>query len=396
MLNILFVTGATHEPYMANLNHFQRVYFLSRWTNLTVFARKGADFSASAVEGTTILHTHFRSKLWMILACFWWMCVRRQARHYDIVLTEPSKLCLCGLFAKAMLGSKWVVDVWDIPFRSKPSSSVRRLIVRFDRRVARVLFRWADLFVLSILPDLEFRAFGVPNEKMLLLKNAIWLDKHTRGRPKRGSSGSRPFTILCMRSRFTHDMGLDLLAQAYEAVSEGCPDMRMTIIGKIPEEIWPQVARLSGRSDVSFREFVEHDELMSLMASSGACVVPFRNTTDLAQTYPIKVLEYLSCGAVVIAPDLPGISSMIRHDDNGLLFRPDDSGDLGEKLRMIYENPEHAARISARAAALSEEFDCRNKAKVIFDALERLCTGEQSEATNVPQGRRRKLRTDGV
>jgi hypothetical protein len=40
---------------------------------------------------------------------------------------------------------------------------------------------------------------------------------------------------------------------------------------------------------------------------------------------------------------------------------------------MVYENPDYSARISARAATLSDEFDCRNKATVILDTLEKLC-----------------------
>jgi glycosyltransferase involved in cell wall biosynthesis len=249
-----------------------------------------------------------------------------------------------------------------------------------DRTIARFLFKFADLFILSILPDLEFTEFGVPREKMLLLKNAIWLRAETRGSSKQNHGLNGHFTILCTRSRFTHDMGLDLLAQAFDILSKKHPDVELVVVGKIPDEIRPQVALLADRSNVRFSEFVEHDELISLIILSGVCVIPFRNTADLAQTHPIKVLEYLSCGAVVIAPDLPGIASMIKHGQNGLLFRPDDSADLAQKLNMIYENPEHAARISARAAALCDEFDCRNKAKVILDALEKLCPREEPGA----------------
>ena len=214
---------------------------------------------------------------------------------------------------------------------------------------------------------------------MLLLKNAIWLESEKRESLKHNHTHNGPFTILCMRSRFTRDMGLDLLSQAFDSIDEVHPNVELVIVGKIPDEVQPQIALLAGRTNVRLREFMEHSELMSLVASSSVCVIPFRNTTDLAQTHPIKVLEYLSSGAVVIAPDLPGIASMIKHGDNGLLFRPGDSVDLSEKLFMVYDDPERAAKISLRAAALRSEFDCRNKAKVILDALEKLCVREEPE-----------------
>jgi glycosyltransferase involved in cell wall biosynthesis len=228
-----------------------------------------------------------------------------------------------------------------------------------------------DLFVLSILPNLEFAEFGIPEEKMLLLRNAIWPDTQLEVSRKRNNLLDGPFEILCVRSRFTNDMGLDLLSQAFDILNRKYADVALTIVGKIPNEIRPQITPLIGRTNVCFLEFVEHNELMSLMVSSSVCVIPFRNTTDLAQTYPIKVLEHLSCGAVVIAANLPGIASMIKHGDNGLLFRAGDSDDLAEKLCMLYENPEYATRISQRAV-LNDEFDCQNKAKVILNAIEKV------------------------
>ncbi len=381
MLKVLFITTVSHEGYMVNLNHYQRAYFLSRQAHLTIFGRKGADFSSSTAKGTEIVRAPFKGKLGVILACFFWMITRGRSRQYDIILTEPSKLCICGLFGKILLGTRWVMDVWDIPFRCK-SHFLRRLVARMDRKIARALFKFADFFILSILPDYEFTEFGIPRNKILLLKNAIWLGTETRGSSKEHYMPNSPFKIMCMRSRFTHDMGLDLLSQAYDTLNEAHPDVELVVVGKIPDEVRPQIALLAGRTDVRFREFVEHDELMSLVASSSVCVIPFRNTTDLAQTYPIKVLEYLSCGVVVIAPDLPGIASMIKHGDNGLLFRPGDSTDLAEKLRIVHENPDYAARISARASALSDEFDCRNKAKVILNAIERLHLREEPGAVS--------------
>ncbi len=372
MLSVLFVTGASHERYMVNFNHYQRVHFLSRQTQLTIFGVKGADFSASAAAGTVVVRAPWRGKGGVVLYFLYWLLRTRRSSHFDIVLTEPSKLCICGLFAKALLGCKWVVDVWDIPFRGNRRGRLRRCLRRLDRRLARRLFRFVDLFILSILPHLEFAEFGVPQGKMLLLKNAIWPTDPAGTAPEGAPAHPEPFSILCMRSRFTYDMGLDVLSQAFDILQRAHADVKLTIIGKIPEDLQAQVAPLSGNANVCFREFVEHDELVSLIASSNACVIPFRNTMDLAQTFPIKVLEYQACGVVVVAPSLPGIRCMITHEENGLLFRPDDPLDLAEKLRRIYEDRELATAIARRAKVLGDEYDCRRKAAVIFEALQKL------------------------
>ncbi len=372
MLKVLFITGAHHKEYMVNFNHYQRVHFLSRQAELTVYGKRGASFSVSAKEGTEVVNAPFKGKLGMLISCLLWLAVSSRSRCFDVVLTEPSKLCICGLFGKLVFGAKWVVDVWDIPFRCQSKHALPKCISRIDRTIARYLFKFTDLFIVSILPDLEFAEFAVPRDKILLLKNAISLDRQDFGLQRDGNSRSGLFRILCMRSRFGQDSGLDILAEAFDLLDKSCDSIEMTIVGKIPRAVWPQVELLRGRSNVFFREFVEHDELLRLIASSTACVVPYRKTPDLSQIFPIKVLEYLSLGTVVVAADLLGIASMVKHRHNGLLFQPGNSVDLADKLRTAYEDRELAVEISSRAAALGHQYDCRNKAKVILNALKKL------------------------
>jgi len=372
MLRVLFITAASHKNHMVNFNHYQRVYFLSRQTELTIYGRRGASFSVSASQDTEVVSAPFGGKLGMAISCILWLAVRGSSKNFDVVLTEPSKLYICGLFGKIMLGAKWVVDVWDIPFRRDSKRVLHRCIRRIDRIIARALFRFADLFILSILPDLEFAELGVPRERMLLLKNAIWLDDRNSRTQCDCALPSEPFRIICMRSRFSQDGGLDILAQAFDLLNNTHDNIELTIIGRVPKLVIPQVELLSRNSNVFFREFVEHDELLRLIASATVCVVPFRETPDLCQTFPIKIIEYLFVGTVVIASNLPGIASMVKHRHNGLLFKPGDAVDLAHKLHMVYEDRKLAAEISSRAALLGDEYDCRNKAAVILNALKEL------------------------
>ena len=375
MLSILFITGASHKPWMSNMNHFQRVYFLSRQARLTVFGRKGSDFSLSAAEGTEIIRAPFKSKLGMIFTCFFWMIIKGRSKHYDVILTEPSKLCICGFFGKMILGGKWVMDAWDIPFRSM--HPLHKYISRVDRKIARFLFKFVDLFILALLPEFEFAEFGVPKEKMLPLKNAIWLDKKTKEPPRNIYKRNGAFKIFCMRSQFTQDMGLDLLSQAFDTLNKTHPDIELTVVGTIPNRIRPQIKLLEGHTNVFFCEFMEHEEMMSLAASSNVCVVPFRNTMDLAQTHPIKILEYLSCGAVVLAANLPGIASIIKHGENGLLFQADNPCDLAGKILLLYDNPELRTFISKNARESVKQYNCVEKNQVIIDRLHQLVSEDK-------------------
>jgi glycosyltransferase involved in cell wall biosynthesis len=367
---VLFITSGSHTPSDRNLNHFQRVYFLSRSTDLTILARKDADFSVSAAPGTHIIRSPWPGKAGLIAYAVL-LFLSGRARQYDIIITEPSILGLLGFLGKHLGGCKWVVDVWDIPIRS---ILVPRWIVSFrcrlTRNIFRVLFRWADLFIVSILPDFELQEFMIPPGKMLLLKNAIWLDK-SRGLAMPVPQ-NKEFSLLCMRSVYTPQMGLDTLAAAMLILREQAPGISLTVIGNIPPHVEPQVSQLRVMATVRFLGFVEHDELTRLIREASVCIVPFHDVPDLAQTYPIKVLEYLEQGKPVVASNIAGMSRLIRDGHNGLLYKADDPVDLANKINLLYENKEFRLTLARNASKLDDNFDCRVKNARIIEALQQL------------------------
>ncbi|MBN2469065.1 MAG: glycosyltransferase [Deltaproteobacteria bacterium] len=369
-MKILFITSGSHTTNDRNLNHFQRVYFLSRSMELTILARKGADFSVSAASGTQVIRSPWRGKAGLI-AYATLLFLSSRARRYDIIVTEPSILGFLGFLGKLLGGCRWVVDVWDVPIRCTIAPGrIVSLRCRLTRRVFQMLYRWADLFIMSILPDFEMREFMIPRDRMLLLRNAIWLDvsqKATMCSPQENG-----FKLLCMRSVYTPQMGLDTLAETMLILRKQLPDITLTVIGSLPPHVESEVAPLRGIATVRFLDFVEHSELTRLIGEASVCIVPFHDVPDLAQTYPVKIIEYLAQGKPVVASNIAGISRLLHDGENGLLFKAGDPQDLVAKIALLYEDAELRTRLSENAARLDGDFDCRVKNRLIIEALERL------------------------
>jgi glycosyltransferase involved in cell wall biosynthesis len=369
-LKILFITGATHAKHMRNLNHFQRVYFLSRWSDLSILAAKNSDFTLSAHEKTKIYRSLFSNKIVSLVYFFVWILARGRRCGFDLVISEPSLYSVCGFWAKMVLNVKWVVDVWDIPIRNQSDKVLMRLKTSSERWMLKVLFRKVKLFVVSILPDYELRYFKLPSDKMLLLKNAIWFDELPKKEYAPSSDG--PFEILCMRSVYTAYSGLDILAQAYRGI---CKDLHvsLTIVGKIPAKNRSYLDPLDDCPRVYFYDFIEHGQLLEKIRDSSACIIPYKNVPDLAQIYPVKLLEYLALGEAVIAPDMGGFAKMIQHGRNGLLFKAGDAEDLARQIRTLYNDSELRKKISQNAQqAMNNEYDCEEKNKIILSRLKSL------------------------
>lgn len=369
MLNILFITSVSHKKEYRNLNSFQRVYFLSRSSNFTILGCKGADFNLSAQKGTRIINSPIPGKLGLIIYGIFWMFLYIKDSNNLIVITEPSIIGILGFLCKVINNKiKWVVDVWDIPFRCHSSSSrLTHLRIAITRAVFKILYKYADLFIVSILPDFELKYFNTPESKMLLLNNAIWFDNLSfKVHEKRNNN---EFNMLCTRSIYTEDMGLDTLTEAFIQLKSKIPGIALTVLGKIPEEVEPQVQMLKNHSEAKFTEFIDYDKLKKIIGSADVCVVPFKSVPDLAQTYPVKVLEYLAMGKPVVASRIAGIKTMVQDGHNGILFNPGDVDDLVKKIEFLYRNKSLCEKISKNARNLDSKYDCRVKNKIIFKRI---------------------------
>lgn len=369
-MRILFITFASHTPSQSDYNHFQRVDFLSRHADLTLWGRKDADFSASAKPGTPIARAMLGGKLGLVLQVILYSLIGR-ARRFDVVLTEPSLLSLTGIVCKIFGARKWVVDVWDVPGRAGGQRGrLARAWLRANRYILKRAFTFADFFLLSIRPDYEFRYFGIPSDRMLVMKNAIRVNEFEPSPPS--SDAADGFDILCTRSSYHSDMGLDTMASAFRQLRQDGRAVSLTLVGRIPDSVRPQVALLEGDPKVTFFDFIVKDKLKERIARSSVCVVPFQDVPDLAQTYPIKVLEYMAMAKPVIVSRIGGMAELVADGETGFHFRAGDPVDLAEKIRSIMDDPQLAARLGANARRESLGFDYAVKGQRILDALSAL------------------------
>jgi glycosyltransferase involved in cell wall biosynthesis len=366
-MRVLFVTSVSQSASNRNLNHFQHVHHLSRTTDFAILGAKGASFAA-ARPGTPLFHGRLRGKLGVTLEAMR-MALTGRARGYDIVLTDPSLLGIVGWLFKRAGARRWVVDVWDIPGRYAQGAhwlnGVRRTAARW---ILRRIYRSADLFVVSILPEFELAAFGIPEDRMLRCKNAIWLEDMLPP----SDTEAPGLTVLCMRSVHTKPMGLDTLAAAFAEIAGEFPGIELIVIGRIPDHVEGQMAPLRNVSGVQRIQQLEHGALQQAIAASTVCVIPFHDVDDLRQTYPVKVLEYMALGKPIIASGIAGMSQMIADGQTGLLYKPGDAKDLAEKLRLLCRDPALRRRLSENARRSAEAFDCNIKNETIRKAMERL------------------------
>lgn len=348
-----------------------RIYFLSRVTDLTMLITPRSDYRRHLSPDTKTFCSLFSGKLGLLAFSAYWLFRNRRDLDNAVILTEPTFLGILGFWAKLFSNIKWVVDVWDIPIRHLGNwGKLIKWRIWATRVLMKFMYRKADLFIVGIRPELQFRYYQVPERKILAWQTAIWLP--TQKEKNWVDEDDEYFNILCMKSIHTPECGLDTLSQAFLQVRKQIPKVRLWIIGKILEEVEKDVQELRRLEEVEILGYLEHEKVMQLIRRAHLCVIPWHNDVDLAQLYPTKVMEYMTEGKVVLAARVAGIAEMILDGEDGLLHRPGDPADLAEKILKLYGDEALRRRLADNARRYHPKFDTYCQHEAVIKAIQGL------------------------
>lgn len=151
----------------------------------------------------------------------------------------------------------------------------------------------------------------------------------------------QPFRIGFIGTLARHK-GCHVLIEAFKTFSAGLAELK--IYGRstdFPEYFAHLTSLASGRSDISFCGVFPNSEIDRVLAGIDILVVPslwFENT-------PLVVYSAHAARCLVVASDFPGLSDVIEHEKNGLLFKAGDAGALAKQLRRLFDQPDLLQRL---------------------------------------------------
>jgi glycosyltransferase involved in cell wall biosynthesis len=134
--------------------------------------------------------------------------------------------------------------------------------------------------------------------------------------------------------------GLDLLLAALPAILQQMPDVKVLLVGGGPQDaaLKQQVMALDLKDRVVFTGRVPHAEVNRYYDLIDVLVYarhPMR-LTELVT--PLKPLEAMAQGRLMVASDVGGHKELIQDGKTGVLFRAGDTGDLAGKVVALMKN----------------------------------------------------------
>ncbi len=271
--------------------------------------------------------------------------VARQVKPQLLHAHSPVLNAIPALRVGKRLGIPVVYEVrafWEDAAVDHGTTSEGSLRYRLTRRLeTHALRRAAHVFTICEGLRSDIVARGIAPEKVTVIPNAVDIASfELGGEPDaalRRQLGLEHCAVVGFIGSFYAYEGLDLLLDALPGMLAVLPDVRVLLVGGGPQEeaLKAQAQRLGVADKVIFTGRVPHAEVKRYYDLVDVLAYPRHSMRLTELVTPLKPLEAMAQGRLLVASDVGGHKELIRHGETGLLFRAGDAASLADTLLQV-------------------------------------------------------------
>jgi PEP-CTERM/exosortase A-associated glycosyltransferase len=218
---------------------------------------------------------------------------------------------------------------------------------RLTRAVESFALRRADA-VTTICEGLrsDIVARGIAGEKVTVIPNAVDIDRFIAGRepdgPLKHRLGLADAVVLGFIGSFYAYEGLPLLLEALPRILAVDQRVRVLLVGGGPQnaDLERLVAARGLGDKVVFAGRVPHNEVERYYDLVDVLVYPRLSMRLTELVTPLKPLEAMAQGRMLVASDVGGHRELIKDGETGILFKAGDPAALAAKvLALLADRP---------------------------------------------------------
>lgn len=162
--------------------------------------------------------------------------------------------------------------------------------------------------------DVELLLFGVdltkfnPNITSSGVKNSLGLSE-------------KDLVVLYIGTLFDFS-GLDLYLEQFSKVVKIIPNAKLVIVGggALFGKLKKRISELDLTGNVILTGFKPFNMMPQFINAAVICINPFKVTDATREIIPGKIIQYLACGKPVLSTPLPGMISLLKGVDCGLVY----------------------------------------------------------------------------
>ncbi|MEA3642876.1 MAG: TIGR04063 family PEP-CTERM/XrtA system glycosyltransferase, partial [Lamprobacter sp.] len=202
---------------------------------------------------------------------------------------------------------------------------------------------------------------GIPAERITVIPNAVDAEQFQIGgqvdvslQAQLGLSGCR---VLGFLGSFYAYEGLGLLLEALPLIQEQAPDVRVLLVGGGPQadNLKMQALQLGMTEQVVFTGRVPHDQVQRYYNLVDLLVYPRLSMRLTELVTPLKPLEAMAQGRLLVASNVGGHQELIRDGETGWLFHAGDAKALAATVLQALNSQQDWPRMKAAGRRYVEE-----------------------------------------
>lgn len=185
---------------------------------------------------------------------------------------------------------------------------------------------------------------GVPPDRVTVIANGVDTNRFAYAAPRDAELaeelGLEGTTVLGFLGSFYGYEGIDLIIRAMPEILLRVPSARLLLVGGGPQDaILRNLSRSLGLdASVIFVGRVPHDVIERYYSLLDLLVFPRHPMRLTELVTPLKPLEAMAQGKLVLASDVGGHRELIRHGENGRLFAAGDYRALSQEVLYMLAN----------------------------------------------------------
>ena len=196
-------------------------------------------------------------------------------------------------------------------------------------------------------------ARGIPAAKVTVIPNAVDIDSfEPGGQPDpalKAQLGLEGAEVVGFIGSFYAYEGLDLLLDALPAMLAARPDVRVLLVGGGPQEaaLKAQAAALGVADRVVFTGRVPHQEVQRYYDLVDVLAYPRHSMRLTELVTPLKPLEAMAQGRLLVASNVGGHRELIRDGETGVLFKAGSAQALAQAVLDLLARRDDWPRVRA-------------------------------------------------
>jgi hypothetical protein len=224
--------------------------------------------------------------------------------------------------------------------------------------------RWLETVVLKNVDAItticeglraDIAARGIDSNAVTVIPNAVDVDAFEFDTPAddalRRQLGLDSAVVFGFAGSFYGYEGLDLLLEAAATLIVERPELRVLLVGGGPQEanLKAQAQRLGIADRVLFNGRVPHAQVGAYYNLIDVLVYPRRSIRLTEIVTPLKPLEAMAQGRILVASDVGGHRELVRTGKTGFLFPAGDARALARTLEGVLARRDEWGAIKRRA-----------------------------------------------